>query len=94
MPPGFKGLSDTAELWVPFAMYAPPRAMMPSAARADSPRCARLKPGVTLRGGAERPRRDLPAARTGVSEHQREARRSRVSPLDVELFGDAASARC
>ena len=22
MPPGFKGLSDTAELWVPFALYA------------------------------------------------------------------------
>ena len=47
MPPGFKGLSDTAELWVPFAMYAPPRAMMERGSRGFAA-LARLKPGVTV----------------------------------------------
>ena len=40
MPPGFKGLSDAAELWIPFALYAPPRDDGASAASADSP-CSR-----------------------------------------------------
>ena len=77
MPPGFKGLSDTAELWVPFALYAPPRAMAERGNRADSRALARLKPGVTLAAAQSELDAHLAAARTGVPGHQREARRSR-----------------
>ena len=28
MPAGFKGITDSAELWTPFALYAPPDSML------------------------------------------------------------------
>src|SRR5262249_37960461 len=46
MPPAFKGLTDGAELWVPFAMYAPRDAMAERGNRGFAA-LARLKPGVT-----------------------------------------------
>src|SRR5207245_2325932 len=46
MPPGFKGLSDAAELWVPFAMYAPADFMASRGSRGFAA-LAKLKPGVT-----------------------------------------------
>ena len=87
MPPGFKGLTDSAELWLPFALYAPPQNARQrgnrgfAAARAAE---ARRRRG----GGAARSRHDLAAARGGVPRHQREALGVEVSPLDVELFGE------
>ncbi len=85
MPPGFKGLTDTAELWVPFALYAPPGALANRGTRGFAA-LARLKPGVTL-----------PAAQAemdGISRQleraypdTNERRAVEVSPLDVELFG-------
>jgi putative ABC transport system permease protein len=85
MPPGFKGLSDTAELWIPFAMYAPPSAMTDRGTRGFAA-LARLKPGVTL----ERAQREL----DGISrqlQHEypqtNDQRAVEVSPLDVELLG-------
>jgi putative ABC transport system permease protein len=86
MPPGFKGLSDTAELWVPFAMYAPPRAMMERGSRGFAA-LARLKPGVTLAAAQN----DLDMISRRLEQaypNTNEKRAVEVSPLDVELFGN------
>ncbi|HMJ82515.1 MAG TPA: ABC transporter permease, partial [Vicinamibacterales bacterium] len=86
MPPGFKGLSDTAELWVPFAMYAPPRAMMERGSRGFAA-LARLKPGVTLAAAQN----DLDTISRRLEQaypNTNEKRAVEVSPLDVELFGN------
>jgi len=86
MPPGFKGLSDTAELWVPFAMYAPPRAMMERGTRGFAA-LARLKPGVTLASAQN----DLDMISRRLEQaypNTNEKRAVEVSPLDVELFGN------
>jgi len=48
MPPGFKGLSDTADVWLPFAVYAPPAGMAERGNRGFAV-LARLKPDVTNR---------------------------------------------
>jgi putative ABC transport system permease protein len=85
MPPGFKGLSDTAELWVPFAMYAPADFMASRGSRGFAA-LAKLKPGVTLAaaqveldGISKQLEREYPDTN--------EKRAVEVSPLDVELFG-------
>jgi predicted permease len=85
MPPGFKGLTDTAELWVPFAMWAPANTMDARGAR-GFPAVARLKPGVTIA-----------SARTEMNEIARRLERTypetndkrgvEISPLEVEVFG-------
>jgi len=85
MPAGFKGLSDQAELWVPFAGYAPPAVMAERGTRGVAI-LAKLKAGVT-RDAAQREldaisqqlEREYPAtnAKRGVE----------ISPLDVELVG-------
>ena len=85
MPPGFKGLTDAAELWVPFAMYAPPDVMASRGTRGFAA-LARLAPGATL----ESSRREMDAvSRQLEREHPdtNEKRAADVSPLDVELFG-------
>ena len=85
MPPGFKGLTDAAELWVPFAMYAPPDVMASRGTRGFAA-LARLTPGATL----ESARREMDAvSRQLEREHPdtNEKRAAEVSPLDVELFG-------
>jgi predicted permease len=85
MPPGFKGLSDNAELWVPFALWAPAQTMNGRGNRGFTV-LARLKPGVT-RAAAQ-------AELDGISRQlergypdTNEKRGVEVSPLDVELFG-------
>jgi predicted permease len=85
MPPGFKGISDTAELWVPFSWYAPPGVMNDRGTRGFAA-LARLKPGVTLAAAQ--------AELDGVSRQLEQAypntnekRAVEASPLDVELFG-------
>src|SRR5580765_4010313 len=86
MPPGFKGLSDTAELWVPFAMYAPPRAMMERGTRGFAA-LARLKPGVTLASAQN----DLDMISRRLDQaypNTNEKRAVEISPLAVELFGN------
>jgi putative ABC transport system permease protein len=85
MPPGFKGLTDSAELWIPFAQWAPARSMANRSNRQFAA-LARLKPGMTLRAAQtdmDRISRDL------EREYPRsnEKRAVEVSPLDVELFG-------
>jgi predicted permease len=86
MPPGFKGLSDTAELWVPFAMYAPPSVMAERGTRGFAA-LARLKPGVTLAAAQS----ELDAISRRLEQaypNTNEKRAVEISPLDVELFGD------
>jgi predicted permease len=86
MPPAFKGLSDDADLWVPFALYAPPSAMAQRGSRRFAA-LARLKAGVTLT--AAQAEMDG-IARQLEQEHPttNEQRGIEVSPLDAELFGE------
>ena len=86
MPPGFKGLSDVAELWVPFALYSSPQNMRQRGNRGVAV-LARLKPGVTI--AAARADIDAVSRRLEAAYPDTNAKRSgEVSPLDVELFGE------
>jgi len=85
MPPEFKGLSDTAEVWLPFAVYAPPASMAERGNRGFAV-LARLKPGVTI----DAAQRELDGVSKQLeAEHPdtNEKRAVEVSPLDVELVG-------
>jgi len=86
MPPGFKGLSDTAELWVPFAMYASPGTMADRGSRGFVA-LARLKPGVSLAAAQS----DMDAISRRLEQaypNTNEKRAVEISPLAVELFGN------
>jgi len=85
MPPGFKGLGDLAELWVPFAMYAPADFMASRGSRGFAA-LAKLKPGVTI----DAAQRELDVISKQLErEHPdtNEKRGVELSPLDVELVG-------
>jgi len=85
MPPGFKGLSDQAELWVPFAMYAPPDFMASRGTRGFAA-LAKLKSGVTV----DAAQRDLDVVSKQLEREYPDTNEKRgveVSPLDVELVG-------
>jgi predicted permease len=86
MPPGFKGLSDTAELWVPFAMYASPGTMADRGSRGFAA-LARLKPGVSLAAAQS----DMDAISRRLEQaypNTNEKRAVEISPLAIELFGN------
>jgi predicted permease len=86
MPPGFKGLSDTAELWVPFALYAPAPNMRQRGNRGFQI-VARLKPGVTIATAQQD--LDLISRQLETAYPDTNAKRAgEVSPLDVELLGN------
>ena len=85
MPPEFFGNENAAELWVPFAEYAPPKDMADRGGRGFWV-LGRLKPGVTLQSAqaevttvAARLAREYPKTN--------EARGIEVSPLATEYFG-------
>src|SRR5262249_27375837 len=85
MQPGFKGLTDTAELWVPFAAYAPPATMASRGSRGFAP-VARLKPGVTIAAAQselDQISRQLEQAYPDTNDK----RGVEISPLAVEMFG-------
>jgi predicted permease len=85
MPSGFKGLTDTAEAWVPFALYAPPRAMADRGTRGFGA-VARLGPGIELLGA----QREMDAISKRLEQaypDTNEKRGVEISPLEVELFG-------
>src|SRR5947208_3340070 len=85
MPAGFKGLSDTAELWVPFAMYAPAPTMAERGTRGFSV-LARLRPGMPIAAA----QRDMDAISRRLEQAYpatNEKRGVEVSPLDAEVFG-------
>jgi putative ABC transport system permease protein len=85
MPSGFTGVTDSAQLWLPFAQWAPERAMTNRGQRGFSV-LARLEPGVSLAAAqsevdtiASRLERAYPASN--------EARGIEVSPLAAEVYG-------
>jgi len=85
MAPGFKGLTDTAELWVPFAMYASPEVMAQRGARGFQV-LARLRAGVSV--AASQTELDTISRRLEAAYPETNEKRAvEVSPLDVELFG-------
>src|SRR5581483_11121742 len=85
MPPGVKGLTDAAELWLPFAGYASPRAMAERGSRGFVV-LARLKPGVSV--SAAQVELDGISRRLAATYPDSNAQRGvEVSPLDAELFG-------
>ncbi len=85
MPPGFAGIEDAAELWVPFGLWAPADTMNSRGNRGFDV-LGRLRAGVTLEAArsevdtiASRLAREYPATN--------DARGIEVSPLATELFG-------
>ena len=85
MAPRFAGVSDEAQMWIPFAMYAPQARMANRGGRSFTV-LGRLKPGVTMTEAqtemttiASRLERTYPTSN--------EARGIEVSPLVTELFG-------
>jgi predicted permease len=85
MPPGFKGLSDTAELWFPFALWADPSVMTNRGTRGFAA-LARLRPGVSL-AAAQRELDGLSRQLERTYPDTNVKRGVEASPLDVELFG-------
>ena len=85
MPPGFKGPTDGAELWVPFVFYASPQALAVRSNRGFSA-LARLKPGVTI-ASAQSELDGISRQLERAYPDTNEKRGVEVSPLDVELFG-------
>jgi putative ABC transport system permease protein len=86
MAPGFTGLTDEAQLWIPFAQYAPPQAMLARSNRGGFPVLGRLKPGVSRAEAqaevdaiASRLEREYPGSNEG--------RGVEVSPLATEVYG-------
>jgi len=85
MPPGFAGLTDAAELWVPFALYGPPQAVM-NRGNHGFAALARLKPGVTL-AAAQVEMDGISRQLERAYPDTNEKRAVELSPLDVELVG-------
>jgi putative ABC transport system permease protein len=85
MAPGFKGLTDTAEVWAPFAFTGSAQAMANRGSRGFAP-VAKLKKGVSL--AAAQSEMDAIARRLEAAYPQTNEKRGvEVSPLDVELVG-------
>jgi len=85
MPPGFKGLTDSAELWAPFAFQASAEALAQRGSRGFAP-VARLKDGVSLAGAQAE--MDTIARRLEAAYPQSNEKRGvEISPIAVELVG-------
>jgi predicted permease len=85
MPPGFKGLTDQADAWIPFATAYGGPALTNRGSRGFTV-LARLKPGVT----AAQAQTDLDAVSRRLEQAYPDTNSKRgveASPLDVELFG-------
>ena len=86
MPPGFQGLSDRAQLWLPFTRSQSPQTLANRGTRGFSA-LARLKPDVTR----ERAQQELDtiSRRLEIDHPATNGKRAvEVSPLAHELFGD------
>jgi len=85
MPAGFKGLSDTAELWLPFTAWASADVLAARGARGFTV-LARLKRGISM--STAQADLDMISRRLEQAYPQTNEKRAvEVSPLDVELFG-------
>ena len=85
MPPRFKGITDEAELWVPFALYAPPAGMAERGNRGFVA-LARLKAEKTI-AAAQSEMDAISKQLERAYPATNEKRGVELSPLDVELFG-------
>src|SRR5262245_57006267 len=85
MPPGFKGLSDTADVWAPFTLFGSAQSFDQRGNRGFAA-VARLKQGVTL--AAAQADMDAISKRLEAAYPQTNEKRGvEISPLDVELVG-------
>ena len=85
MPAGFAGLTDEAQLWIPFARYAPQKTMADRGTRGFTV-LGRLEPDATL--AAAQAELDTIASRLQRAyPTTNEGRGIEVSPLSTELFG-------
>jgi putative ABC transport system permease protein len=83
MPPGFTGISDTAQLWLPFMFSGTP---IDNRGSRGFQTIARLKPGATIdqaRAELDVISKQLEAAYPGTNDK----RGVEVSPLSVETYG-------
>ena len=85
MASGFTGVSDVAQMWIPFAMYAPPARMASRGGRGFTV-LGRLKPGVTI-AEAQAELTTIAARLERVYPDTNEARGIEISPLATEFFG-------
>jgi predicted permease len=85
MAPSFNGVSDGAQMWIPFAMYAPPARMDQRGGRGFTV-LGRLKPGVTMEG-AQAEVTAIAARLEAAYPGTNEARGIEVTPLAAEFFG-------
>jgi len=85
MPPRFKGITDEAELWMPFALYAPPAGMAERGNRGFVA-LARLKAEKTI-AAAQSEMDAISKQLERAYPATNEKRGVELSPLDVELFG-------
>jgi predicted permease len=86
MPPWFRGVTDTADLWMPFMMAGTAQDFAERGTRGFAA-LARLKPGVPLaqaQAELDGISKRLESAYPGTNQ----GRAVEVSPLDRELFGD------
>jgi putative ABC transport system permease protein len=85
MPPGFKGLTDTAEVWAPFTLFGSAQSFAERGSRGFAA-VARLKDGVSV--AAAQSDMDAVAKRLEAAYPQSNEKRGvEISPLDVELVG-------
>ena len=86
MPAGFRGLTDRADVWIPFVMSDSAEALAERGNRGFQV-LARLRPGTTL--AAVQQELDVISRRLeDAYPATNEKRGVEVSPLDVELVGD------
>jgi len=86
MPPGFRGVDDTAELWAPLMMALGPDDLKSRGDRGPAV-LARLKPGVPL-AKAQAELDAISKALERAYPDTNEARGVEISPLATEIFGD------
>ena len=85
MAPGFTGITDEGQAWIPFAQYAPLPTMRERGARGFTV-LGRLRPAVTAE--AAQAELDIIAARLARAYPQtNEGRGIELSPLATEVFG-------
>ena len=90
MPPGFGGLSDQAQIWLPFTARQSPQTLTSRSARAYVA-LARLKPGVSIKA-AQTELDSISAGLERAYPATNEKRAVEVSGLEQELFGNVRPA--
>jgi putative ABC transport system permease protein len=86
MPPWFRGVYDSSDLWMPFMMAVTPQSMMDRGSR-GSWVLAKLKPGVGLQQAQSEMNavsKQLETASPGTNE----GRGVEISPLETEVLGN------